>query len=174
MFGRLVLALIAGLAIGIIIVGGGLYLTKPDEGTPSGQYGDPKAAYDLSLTVTEAFFTTQVNKPPADTTGTQSQSTSLKEAQVRLREDGTIEVQGKASAYGFVVPVQAVVQPRVVNGKIEMEILRGQAGGLTVPQSVADDIETIINRQIANTLSKNQFQIIALQPGPGMLNVRLK
>jgi hypothetical protein len=72
------------------------------------------------------------------------------------------------------VPVQAIVQPRVVNSKIEMEILRGQAGGLTVPQSVADDIETIINRQIANTLDKNTFQIIALQPGPGTLLIRLK
>jgi hypothetical protein len=174
MFGRIVLALIAGLAVGVIIVGGGLYLTKPDDGTPSGQYGDPNASYDLSLTITEAFFTTQVNKPPADTTGTQSQSTSLQDAEVRLREDGTIEVQGKASAYGFVVPVQAVVQPRVVNGKIEMEILRGQAGGLTVPQSVADDIETIINRQIANTLSRNEFEIISLEIGSGMIIVRLK
>jgi hypothetical protein len=67
-----------------------------------------------------------------------------------------------------------VVQPRVVGGKIEMEIVRGQAGGLTVPASVADDIETIINRQIANTLATRDFQIVALQPGPGTLVVRLK
>jgi hypothetical protein len=174
MFGRIVLALIAGIALGVIVIGGGLYLTKPDDGTPASSLGDPNAPYDLALTVTEAFFTTQVNQPPADATGSQAQSTSLQDAQVRLREDGTIEVQGKASAYGFVVPVQAIVQPRVVNSKIEMEILRGQAGGLTVPQSVADDIETIINRQIANTLDKNTFQIIALQPGPGTLLIRLK
>jgi hypothetical protein len=174
MFGRIVLALVAGLAIGIIVVGAGLYLTKPDDGTPASQFGDPNAPYDLALTVTEAFFTTHVNQPPADTTGGQSQSTSLEDAEIRLRENGTIEVQGKASAYGFVVPVQAIVMPRVVNGKLEMEILSGQAGGLTVPASVAGDIETIINRQIANTLSRNQFQIIALQPGPGTLVVRLR
>jgi hypothetical protein len=174
MFGRIVLALIAGIAVGVIIVGGGLYLTKPSGNRPAQQFGDPNAPYDLALTVTEAFFTTQVNKPPADTTGAQSQSTSLKDALVRLREDGTIELQGKASAYGFVVPVEAIVQPRIVNGKLEMEILSGQAGGLTVPQSVADDIETIINRQIANTLSKNDFQILAIQAGPGTLVVHLK
>jgi hypothetical protein len=174
MLGRIILALFAGLAIGVIVVGGALYLTRPDDGVPAGSFGDPNASFDLALTVTEAFFTTQVNQPPADTTGTQSQSTSLQDAEVRLREDGTIEVQGKASAYGFVVPVQAIVQPSVVNGKIEMDILRGQAGGLTVPQNVADDIETIINRQIANTLEKNTFQIIALQPGSGTLTIRLK
>jgi hypothetical protein len=174
MFGRIVLALVGGIAIGVIIDAGGLYLTKPSGNAPAQQFGDPGAAYDLSLTVTEAFFTSQVNKPPQDTTGSQSQGTSLQDAQVRLREDGTIEVQGKASAYGFVVPVQAVVQPRVVDGKIEMEIISGQAGGLTVPATVADDIETIINRQIANTLAKNQFQIIALVPGQGTLEVHLK
>jgi uncharacterized protein YpmS len=174
MFGRVILTLIAGIAIGIIVVGVALYLTKPDGTTPAQQFGDPNAPYDLALTVTEAFFSSQVNRPPADTTGAQSQSTSLRDAEIRLREDGTIEAQGKANAYGFVVPVQAIVQPRVVNGKIEMEIIQGQAGGLAVPQTVADDIETIINRQIANTLEKNTFQIIALQPGLGTLVIRLK
>ena len=174
MFGRILLALIAGLAIGMIAVGGVLYLTMPDDNPPALALGDPNAPYDLALTVTEAFFTAQVNRPPADTTGGQAQQTSLRDTEVRLREDGTIEVQGKAESYGFLVPVQAVVQPRVVGGKIEMEIIRGQAGGLTVPASVADDIETIINRQIANTLANRDFQVIALQPGPGTLVVRLK
>lgn len=174
MFGRIALALIAGLALGAILAGGALYLTKPDDTAPAQAFGDPNAPYDLALTITEAFFTTQVNKPPADTTGGQSRQTSLRDAQVRLRADGTIEVQGRASVYGFDVPVQAVMQPRVTGGKIEMEIIRGQAGGLTVPASVADDIETIINRQIANTLSRQDFRIVALQPGPGTLQVRLR
>jgi hypothetical protein len=147
---------------------------KPGDGTPTSQFGDPDAPYDLALTITEGFFTSQVNQPPADTTGGQSQSTSLEDADVRLRDDGTIEVQGRASAYGFLVPIQAIVQPRVVNGKIEMEILSGQAGGLTVPDTVANDIETIINRQIANTLSRNEFEIISLEIGSGMIIVRLK
>ena len=174
MFARIILALVAGLAVGMIAVGGALYLTKPDENPPPLALGDPNAQFDVALTITEAFFTAQVNKPPADTTGGQAQQTSLQDAEVRLRLDGTIEVQGKADAYGFLVPVQAVVQPRVVGGKLEMEIVRGQAGGLTVPASVADDIETIINRQLANTLDRNDFQIVALIPGNGTLVVRLK
>lgn len=96
------------------------------------------------LTLTEAFFTTQVNKPPTDTTGAASKQTNLRDAKIRLREDCTIEVQGKASAYGFLVPIEVVVQPRVVNGRIEMKIVKGQAGGLTVPASVADDVQTVI------------------------------
>jgi len=174
MLGRIALALVAGIALGIIIIGGGLYLTKPSGTTLSPALGDPNGAYTLGLTLTEAFFTAQVNKPPTDTTGAEAKQTSLREAKIRLREDGTIEVQGKASAYGFLVPVQAIVQPRVVNGRIEMGIVKGQAGGLTVPASVAEDIETIINRQIANTLDSRDFQVIALQPGSGTLMVRLK
>ncbi len=174
MLGRITLALLAGLALGIIIVGGGLYLTKPSGTTLAPALGDQNAAYDLGLTLTEAFFTSQVNKPPADTTGAAAQQTSLREAQVRLRADGTIEVQGKASAYGFLVPVQAIVQPRVVNGRLEMAIVKGQAGGLTVPASVAEDIETVINRQLANSLAKQDFQVIAIQPGAGTLVVHLK
>lgn len=174
MFGRIILALVAGLAIGVILAGGGLFLTKPSGITPAAAFGDPNAPYDLSLTITEAFFTDMINQPPADLTGTQAQETTLEDAEVRLREDGTIEVQGKASAYGVLVPVQVVLMPRVVNSRLEMEIISGQAGGLTVPGSVANEIEVIINRQIANTLDSNQFQIIALQPGAGTLVVRLK
>jgi hypothetical protein len=174
MLGRIALALVAGLALGVILVGGGLYLTKPSGTKLAPALGDANAPYDLGLSLTEAFLTSQVNKPPADTTGAATKQTSLRDAKVRLREDGTIEVQGRASAYGFLVPVQAIVQPRVVNGRLEIAIVKGQAGGLTVPASVAQDIQTVLNRQIANTLAKKDFQVIAIQPGAGTLVVHLK
>lgn len=174
MLGRIALALVGGLALGIIAVGLVLTLGKPSGTKLAPALGDPNAGYDLALTITEQFLTTQVNKPPADTTGGASRRTSLREAQVRLREDGTIEVQGKASAYGFLVPVQAVVQPRVVGGTLQMTVISGRAGGLVVPATVAEDIETIFNRQIANSLARRQFEVLALQPGKGTLVIRLK
>ncbi len=165
MLGRITLARLAGLALGIIIVGGGLYLTKPSGTTLAPALGDPNAAYDLGLTLTEAFFTSQVNKPPADTTGAAAQQTSSAPRHRRACARTAQSRYRKASAYGFLVPVQAIVQPRVVNGRLEMAIVKGQAGGLTAPASVAEDIETVINRQLANSLAKQDFQVIAIQPG---------
>ena len=175
MLGRVGYALAIGILLGIIASGGGLYAATRRGAAATEARGDANAPFELALTISEAFFTDQLNHPRPAQAGEPAPSQSqLRDAAIRLRADGRIEVQGKVPVFGVTVPVRAVLLPRIVDNQLQMALVEGQAGGIGVPAVVATDVENAMNRQVRAALAKNNVQIVALKPGDGVLTIHLK
>ena len=106
MLGRVGYALAIGILLGIIASGSGLYAaTRHGAAAPEAR-GDANAPFELAFTISEAFFTDQLNHPRPAQAGEPAPSQSqLRDAAIRLRADGRIEVQGKVPVFGVTVPV---------------------------------------------------------------------
>jgi len=55
-----------------------------------------------------------------------------------------------------------------------MAIVSGRAGGLGLPAAIASDVEQAVNRRLQAVLAQRAIEVIALEPGEGVLKVRLK
>lgn len=175
MIGRFAYALTLGIILGVIIAGAAVYVIGQRGTTPTPARGDLNAPYSLALTVTEAFLAAQINNPPAPATDEPAvERPKLHNAEVRLLADGTIQVRGDTTVQGVTVPVQAVLMPRVVGSQIQMAIISGRAGGLGLPATIATDVEQAVNRRLQAVLAQRSVEVVALEPGEGVLKVRLK
>jgi hypothetical protein len=82
--------------------------------------GDPAAAWDTSITLTDAYLTAQAKK---------NGTAQVQEPTMRVQADGTIAMEGKANLFGRSVPVRGKLQPSIVDGKLKMEIVSMALGG---------------------------------------------
>lgn len=175
MLGRLLYALILGVVLGIIVAGGVAYAVSRRAAPPAPAPGDLNAPFSLSLTVTEAFIADRINNPPPPRPGTPApERPRVHGAVARLLPDGTLQVRGEATMRGLTVPISATLLPRVVEGRIEMAIIDGRAGSLGIPTSIADDVETAVNRQLRATAAERTVEVVAIVPGDGVMTVRLR
>jgi hypothetical protein len=175
MIGRVAYALALGIILGVIIAGAAVYVTGQRGTAPAPARGDLNAPYSLALTVTEAFLAAQINNPPAPAPDEPAvERPKLHNAEVRLLADGTIQIRGDTTVQGLTVPVQAVLMPRVVGSQIQMAIISGRAGGLGLPATIATDVEQAVNRRLQAVLAQRSIEVVALEPGEGVLKVRLK
>lgn len=175
MIGRFAYALALGVILGVIIAGAAVYVTGQRGTTPAPAPGDLNAPYSLSLTVTEAFLAAQINNPPTPSPDEPAIARpKLRNAEVRLVRDGTIQVRGETTVQGVTVPVEAVLLPRVVDSQIQLAIVSGRAGGIGLPATLATDVEQAVNRRLQAVLAQRALSVVALEPGDGVLTVRLK
>ncbi len=175
MAGRIVYALVLGVALGVIVAGVIAYALARRDSAPAPARGELDAPYALALTVTEAFIAARINDPPPSPPGEPSAARpQLRGTVVRLLPDGTLQVRGETTVRGLTVPVRATLLPRVVGGQIEMAIIEGRAGVLAVPTGIAADLEGTINRQLRATATERAVEVVALEPGEGVLTIRLK
>lgn len=169
---RAFVALIAGLALGLILGGALAFFLLPGGLAASApSLGDATQPYDLSFTVTETFLQDEVNHPAADSG---AKTAPLRDAQVRVLPDGTIQVRGTTTVLGLPVPARVELQPRVVDGQLSVSLLRAQAGAFGLPDNLARQIEDRVNARLRATMAGRPFQIVALQPSAGQLTVLLK
>ena len=175
MIGRVVYALVLGVILGVIVAGAAVYATGQRGAAPAPARGDLNAPYSLALTVTEAFIAAQINNPPTPSPDAPAvERPKLRDAEVRLLADGTIQVRGNTTVQNLTVPVQAVLLPRVVDSQVQMAIVSGRAGGLGLPAAIATDVEQAVNRRLQAVLAQRSIAVVALEPSAGMLKVRLK
>lgn len=169
---RALIALLAGMALGALLVLVVLFTTTRGAQRPAPANGDPNLPYDVSLTLTERFVQDQLANPT--TTSGQSGTVTLREPQVRLRPDGTLQVSGKLSTYGLLVPARVVLLPRIVDGQLALALEEGQLGGFTIPNALVQQIQDQLNQRLRDTMAQQPFRVVALLPGDGTLGVHLQ
>ena len=129
MIGRVAYALILGVTLGMIIAGAAIYVTGQRGNAPAPARGDLNIPYSLALTVTEAFLAAQINNPPPPSPDEPAiERPKIRNVEVRLLPDGTIQARGETTVQGVTFPVRAVLLPRVVGNRIQMAIVSGRAG----------------------------------------------
>lgn len=171
---RALIALIAGLALGLILGGALAFFLIPSGAAASAPaLGDAAQPYDVSFTATEGFLQEELTHPSTGNAG-KAATPTLRDAEVRVLPDGTIQVRGTTSALGLPVPVRVELQPRVVAGQFSVVLLRAQAGAFGLPSSLAHQIEDQVNARLRATMANQPFRIVALQPAAGQLTVLLK
>lgn len=169
---RATIALVAGIAIGVLALTGvlvGASRAPVRAATPSN--GDPGAAYDVGLVLTEAFLRDELSRP-ADPKATTS--TTLRDADVRILASGEVQVRGKVSMWGIAAPARVVLLPRLESGRLAFTIEAGQLGGFAFPAAAAAEIERRVNERLDQTMGQQPFEIVAIVPGAGTLGVHLR
>jgi len=159
-----------------VIVAGGIGYDPSRRAAPRPPTrGDLRAPFDPALTIAEQFLTGQVNNPPDDLPELgEAQHLGLREATLRLLPDGAMQVAGRTAMFGPPTAVRVVLLPRVSNGRLRFTVLEGRAGVPGLPANIADEVETIVNRQIRTRLARTTFRVIAIEPGAGTSQFRLK
>lgn len=98
----------------------------------SANTGDPTAAWDTSITLTDAYLTAQARK---------NGSAQVQDPTMHVQADGTITMDGKANLFGRSVPVSGKLQPTIADGKLKMEIVSMNLGGLNLPEFIVTQIQ---------------------------------
>lgn len=175
MFRRLVYGLLLGLALGVIVAGVVVFILSRTQAKPTANPGDPTLPYTVAITVREDLLTAQINHPPppkADEPPLPKQS--VRNAKIRLRQDGTLELQGETTLAGITVPVQIVALPRIKNGKVEVAVSQSHIGALGLPTAVTSEVEAVVNRRLAQLIEQRGLEAVALIPADGQLTIRFK
>jgi hypothetical protein len=97
--------------------------------------GDPTAEWDTSITLTDAALTTQARK---------GGNAQVQDPTMRVTADGTITLEGRANLFGRSVPVNGTLQPTLADGKLKMEIISMQLGGLPLPEFLVTQIQSSV------------------------------
>lgn len=98
----------------------------------------------------------------------------LRDASVRLYDNGTILAQGTTALYGFSLPARVVLQPRVVAGLLAFAVVTSEAGRFRLPTAASDQLASALNRQLRAGMADQPFRLVALIPGQGTLAIRLQ
>ena len=94
-------------------------------------------------------------------------SISIKEPEVRFREDGSIVVRGYGRWLLFNVPARIVVQPEIVGDQVQFEVVEGQFGRLPVPGFLSNLASIIIERAL---LAGHEFASVeVIEVGDGTM-----
>ena len=122
--------------------------------------GDPTAAWDTSITLTDAYLTAQARK---NGTG------QVQEPVLHVQADGKVALQGKVSLLGRTVPMSATVQPSLVAGKLQMDVVQLQVGGLPLPEAVVKQIAGGVAGAMQPPAGALETTIVRLEPSDGKL-----
>lgn len=174
---------LVGLIVGAgAFLGIGLFAVSP----PAISQAAPGQPWDVSLDITDAFLSNQLNQPRTD------QAVQLSDAKTIMRADGTISITGNVGAggrtaapsaggrlpinpSGIAVAAEIVLRPSVsADGKLTVEVVRAQFGPLPVPAQLGSLLEGPVNDQLANALNGQPFAIIELTLRDGAMLVRAK
>jgi hypothetical protein len=190
-----ILGIVIAALLGVVIGAGGflaiglLAISPPDIGPAA-----PEQPWDITLDITDAFLTTQLNTPRASPSGGASSGVAsaiqLTDAKAAMHADGTITITGLLgrSGSGTAAPsagrlpinvngnvsVEIVLRPAAADGKLTVEVVSAQFGPLSVPSNVGSVLEGPINEQIANALNGQSFALTELTVRDGAMLIRAK
>ncbi len=183
--GVAVVALI-GVIIGVVgFLAIGLFVISP----PTISQAAPGQPWDVTLDITDAFLTTQMNKPRASSSGISSIPIQLSDAKAAMHADGTVTITGNLGRSGGTaapsvgrlpintngnVAVEIVLRPKAADGKLTVEVVSAQLGPLPIPANLGSLLDGPINDQIANALNGQSFAITELTVRDGAMLVRAK
>jgi hypothetical protein len=131
----------------------------------SANTGDSTAAWDTSITLTDAYLTAQARK---------NGSAQVQEPSMHVKADGTIAMDGKASLFGRSVPVSGTLQPIIVDGKLKMEIVNMNLGGLNLPEFVVTQIQGNMASAAQPPAAAAAMTIVKLEASEGKLVIYSK
>jgi hypothetical protein len=173
------LGLIIG-AVGFLVVG--LFAISPPTISPAA----PGQPWDVTLDITDAFLSTQLNNPQQAAAA----PVKLSNAKAAMRADGTITITGNVAPSGGGgaapsagrLPVNPaggvgatiVLRPTAVDGKMTVQVVSAQLGPLPVPANIGAVLEGPVNDQIASALDGQSFSITELTVRDGAMLVRAK
>jgi hypothetical protein len=127
--------------------------------------GDPTAAWDSSITLTDAYLTAQARK---------GGTAQVQEPTMHVQADGTIAMQGKASLFGRSVPVSGKLQPALVEGKLEMQIISLDLGGINLPSIIVNQIQGSMASAAQPPAAAISTTIVKLEASEGKLVIYSK
>ncbi len=127
--------------------------------------GDPTAAWDTSITLTDAYMTAQARK---NGTG------QVQEPTLHVQADGKVAMDGKVSLLGRTVPMKATLQPTLVDGKLEMEVAQLQVGGLPLPEVIVKQITSGVASATQPPAGALPTTIVKLETSDGKLVIYSK
>lgn len=148
-----------GMAAGMLV----LLLALAAFGGPrsvSASTGDPTAAWDSSITLTDAYLTAQARK---NGTG------QVQEPTLRVQADGTLALEGKIGLFGRSVPLNAKLQPSLADGKLQMAIVSMQVGGLPLPEVVVNQVQNGVAGAAQPPAGTMPTTIVKLEASEGKL-----
>lgn len=122
---------VGGMVAGMLLVVALLGAFGGPRALPAASTGDPTAAWDTSITLTDAYLTAQARK---------GGSGQVQEPTLRVQADGTIAMTGKVALFGRSVPMTATLQPSLHDGALKMDLVNVQVGGLPLPQALTEQL----------------------------------
>jgi hypothetical protein len=178
------IAALIGVVIGVIgFLVIGLFAITPPEISPAA----PGQPWDVTLDISDAFLTTQLNNPQQSSSS--PAPIALSNAKATMKADGTITITGNVGLSGGgaapstgrlpinpagAIAATMVMRPAAADGKLTVQVVSAQLGPLPIPGNLGAVLEGPINDQIANALSGQSFSITELTVRDGALVVRAK
>jgi hypothetical protein len=127
--------------------------------------GDPAAEWDTSITLTDAALTTQARK---------SGNAQVQEPTMRVKADGTIAMEGTANLFGRSVPVNGTLQPTLADGKLKMEVVSMQLGGLPLPEFLVTQLQNSVAGAAQPPAAAANTEIVKIEASEGKLVIYSK
>jgi hypothetical protein len=143
----------------LVLMLGLMYLGGP--GDVAANTGDTAAAWDTSITLTDAYLTAQARKNGA---------AQVQEPTMRVQADGTIAMQGKVNLPMLgSAQVNGVLQPTIVDGKLKMQIVSMNVGALPLPEFVVTQIQNNMATSAQPPAMATSTTIVKLEASEGKL-----
>ena len=131
----------------------------------SASTGDPPADWDTSITLTDAALTAQARK---------GGNAQVQDPTMRVNADGTISLEGRAHLFGRSVPVNGSLQPTLADGKLKMEIISMQLGGLPLPEFLVTQIQSSVAGAAQPPANAAGGEIVKIEATDGKLVIYSK
>lgn len=151
-----VLVGLGGVLLGMLLV---LSLNLLGGSGAAGTTGNPSAAWDSTYVLTDAYLTAQ-----AKTGGNQIQDPRL-----HTGADGKVTLEGKVGVLGIAAPLNATLQPAIVDGKLQMSVVNARVGGLPLPGALTREIEKTIAAVIELPPTKVETTVVRIETKDGQL-----
>jgi|GEM_PF-7038253 len=152
------LLLIIGLVLGaLLVIAMQLFLLEP---TPLPQSSPSQS--DMVILFTNEYMTRMLQTYAAQA----SPQVPLQGVTVRGNGSDQLILAGNVNATvrGVTItrPVQITLHPTVQGNSVQIQIVKAEAGGLTIPGNYFQGLEGPINQQINQTLQSTPYQIVGV------------
>ena len=170
---RLLLILPPTLLIGVL---GGtvltLYLIAQARPDALGAARPPGGASDLTVIVDEELFEREANRRALS----ELSRYELRAPRWRLGKDNTITLQatGKVPVVGTEAEVRVVTRPVVRDGAVAVELQSISYGRIRVSGERLSGLVEDLNRQLADAIDRERFEVEDIRATDGALTVRLR
>lgn len=86
---------------------------------------------------------------------------------------GNMEVYGKVTQSGITLDAKSVLQPQVTEGSPTLDVISVDLGGIPVPDTMTNRLETLVNNALNDYLAQNggRFTITTLSIDEGQMTV---
>lgn len=154
---------VVGLVLGVGLLAAFLTLAggRP-AAAATGTTGDPSAAWDSRVTLTDAFLTAQAKSQNGGT---------VHDPRLHVAADGTLTLDGAMSLFGRSLPLHVVLRPAVADGAVTTTLESAQVGGLPLPANLAQSFMSAGAPSLQPPSSAVPAKVVRLETSDGQLTL---